>query len=501
MAQVSPLPGEKKIFGHPRGLFLLFTTEMWERFSYYGMRAVLALYFTQALLMDKTMASNFYGGYTSLAYLTPLVGGYIADKYWGNRRSVLTGGLLMALGQLLLFFSGSAYNQPSGNYLLYAGLGVLILGNGFFKPNISTMVGSLYNAADRRRDAAYTIFYMGINIGSFIGQTVCAVVGNTGRPEDFRWAFLACAIAMLLGTAVFYFGKDRLLVGHSGQKLGDTPAGSPGVGKVFWLLPLLLVAVLGLLYFDVNVYPVLLWLPLLGGIGSLVVILLDKSLSAREKQQVLVIYVVSFFVIFFWAAFEQAGASLTFFADEQVDRQLLGFTIPPALFQNFNPFFVVTMAPVMAGLWTWLGSRGLEPASPYKMAIGLALLAVGYAVMLPAVSHITPGVKVSAGYLAALYFFHSVGELCLSPIGLSLVNQLAPAKYSSLLMAVWFLANVVANKLAGVLSGYYPEAGKVTSFLGYQMHNLSDFFLLFIIMSGVASLLLLLLSRRLARMM
>ena len=264
---------------------------------------------------------------------------------------------------------------------------------------------------------------------------------------------------------------------------------------------MLLVVFVGLLYFDVNVYPILLWLPLLGGIGSLVFILMDKSLSAREKQQVIVIYVVSFFVIFFWATFEQAGASLTFFADEQVNRQLFGWTIPPALFQNFNPFFVVTMAPVMAALWTWLGNRGLEPASPYKMALGLALLAVGYAIMLPAVTHITPGVKVSAGYLAALYFFHSVGELCLSPIGLSLVNRLAPAKYSSLLMAVWFLANVVANKLAGVLSGYYPEAGKVTSFLGYQMHNLSDFFLLFIVMSGVAAVLLFLLSRRLARMM
>ena len=301
--------------------------------------------------------------------------------------------------------------------------------------------------------------------------------------------------------AIFYFGKDRYLHGIQGEKLGDTPAGSAAVGRLFWLLPVLLVVFVGLLYFDVNVYPILLWLPLLGGIGSLVFILMDKSLSAREKQQVIVIYVVSFFVIFFWATFEQAGASLTFFADEQVNRQLFGWTIPPALFQNFNPFFVVTMAPVMAALWTWLGNRGLEPASPYKMALGLALLAVGYAIMLPAVTHITPGVKVSAGYLAALYFFHSVGELCLSPIGLSLVNRLAPAKYSSLLMAVWFLANVVANKLAGVLSGYYPEAGKVTSFLGYQMHNLSDFFLLFIVMSGVAAVLLFLLSRRLARMM
>jgi POT family proton-dependent oligopeptide transporter len=492
----------KKIFGHPQGLFLLFTTEMWERFSYYGMRAVLTLYFTQALLYDKAYASNFYGAYTGLVYLTPLIGGYIADKYWGNRRSIITGGLLMALGQFLLFFSGSFYtDQPLSNPLLYFGLGVMIVGNGFFKPNISSMVGSLYEPTDRRKDAAYTIFYMGINLGSFIGQTICAVVGNTGDPADFRWAFLACGIAMLLGTVIFQWGKVKYLLSFRGEPVGQTPRTSPAVGRVYWVLPLLLVVSLGLLWFDVNVYPVLLPLLVLGGLAILALILTDKTITAREKQQVGVIYAVSFFVIFFWAAFEQAGASLTFFADEQVDRELFGWTIPPALFQNFNPFFVVTCAPFMAALWTYLGDRGLEPASPYKMAIGLGLLSVGYLIMLPAVQDPTPGVKVSAGYLAALYFFHSIGELCLSPIGLSLVNQLAPAKYASVLMAVWFLANAAANKLAGILSAFYPEPGKPTNFLGYQMNNLYDFFLLFVVMSGVAAALLLLLSRRLKRMM
>ncbi len=492
----------KKILGHPQGLFLLFATEMWERFSYYGMRAVLTLYFTQALLFDKAFASNFYGGYTSLIYLTPLIGGYIADKYWGNRRSILVGGLLMAIGQFLLFLSGGLYDQqPSGNMLLYAGLGVMIVGNGFFKPNISSMVGNLYDPADRRKDAAYTIFYMGINLGSFIGQTICAVVGNTGRAQDFRWAFLACSIAMLLGTVIFQWGKIKYLVTWKGEPVGETPATPSVVKKTYWVLPLLFLVGLGMLWFDVNVYPILLWVPVFGGIGSLAFILMDKSLNALERQRVIVIYIVSFFVIFFWAAFEQAGASLTFFADEQVDRQLFGWTIPPALFQNFNPFFVVTCAPLMAIVWTYLGNKGLEPSSPYKMAIGLTLLSIGYLIMLPAVKDPLPGVKVSAGYLAALYFFHSVGELCLSPIGLSLVNQLAPAKYSSLLMAVWFLANVVANKLAGTLSSYYPEAGKITNFLGYQMASLYDFFLLFVVMSGVAAVLLFFLSRRLTRMM
>lgn len=495
----TPQPG--KILGHPQGLFLLFTTEMWERFSFYGMRAVLTLYFTQALLYDKAFASNFYGGYTSLIYLTPLVGGYIADKYWGNRRSILIGGLLMSLGQLLMFFSGTLYKEPIGNLFLYIGLGTMIVGNGFFKPNISSMVGTLYTPADKRKDTAYTIFYMGINLGSFFGQIICGVVGNTGRPEDFRWAFLACSIAMLLGTFIFQWGKLKYLLSWKAEPVGMTPENSPAVKSIYWWLPVLFFVALGLLWFDVNKYPILLWLPLTGGILSLVFILLDKSLTAKERQQVIVIYVVSFFVIFFWAAFEQTGISLTFFADEQVDRVYFGYTIPPSIFQSFNPFFVITCAPLVAIVWTILGKRGLEPSSPYKMSIGLALLAIGYLIMLPAVKDPVPGEKVSALYLAALYFFHSVGELCLSPIGLSLVNQLAPPKYSSLLMAVWFLANVIANKFAGTLSSYYPTGGKVTNLLGYQMNNLYDFFLLFVVMAGIAAAILFVLSRRLAKMM
>ncbi|MFT4033601.1 MAG: peptide MFS transporter [Siphonobacter sp.] len=491
----------KTVLGHPRGLFLLFTTEMWERFSYYGLRAVLSLYFVQALRFDKAFASNFYGGYTSLVYLTPLIGGYISDKFWGNRHSILVGGLLMAVGQFLLFFSGNLYEQPAGSLFLYLGLGVMSVGNGFFKPNISSMVGTLYDPAERRKDAAYTIFYMGVNLGSFIGQAICAVVGNTGNPHDFRWAFLACGIAMILGTVIFQWGKLKYLVSWKGQPIGETPVTSPGVKAIYWTLPLLLIVCLSLLWFDANVYPILLWFPLIGAIGSLIIILMDQTITARQKQQVLVIYIVSFFVIFFWAAFEQTGVSLTFFADEQVDREVLGITLPPALFQVLNPFFVVTCAPLLAFIWRLLGNRNMEPPSPYKMALGLGLIAVGYLIMLPALKNITPDTRVSFLYLVSLYFFHSIGELCLSPIGLSLVFQLAPAKYTSLLMAVWYLANVAANKLAGTLSSYYPEAGKVTNFMGYQMVNLYDFFLLFVVMAGVASLILFLLSKRLSKMM
>ena len=513
---------------HPKGLYLLFATEMWERFSYYGMRAVLVLFLTKAMMMDKAFASKFYGGYTSLVYLTPLIGGYISDRYWGNRRSILTGGLLMALGQFTLFFSASNYG-PQGTHglshaLLYLGLGVMILGNGFFKPNISSMVGTLYSATDKRKDAAYTIFYMGINAGSFIGNTITSVIGDTGNPADFRWAFLACGIAMLLGTAVFQWGKTKYLHTPEGVQVGETPVNSGGVKGIFALLPVLLAVILGIMYLDTNVISTIVPLLVAATIGITAMIFTDKSLSAADIQRVMVIFIVSFFVVFFWAAFEQAPASLTFFADEQMNRTIVvpdfifnimtpiaglfgykvlhSFTLPASIYQNLNAFFVVLGAPVLATVWTALGRRNAEPPSPLKMAIGLGLLSLGYVVMCFGVKDLQPGVKVSMFFLVALYFLHSIGELCLSPIGLSLVNKLAPLKFSSLLMAVWFLANAGANYLAGYMSSLYPEAGKPNPvLLGFEIDSLYSFFLIFVVSAAVAALLLFLLSGKLARMM
>lgn len=488
--------------GHPKGLYLLFATEMWERFSYYGMRAVLVLFLTKAMLMDKAFASKFYGGYTSLVYLTPLIGGYVSDRYWGNRRSILTGGLLMALGQFTLFAAANVYGTPTSHVLLYAGLGTMIIGNGFFKPNISSMVGSLYYDGDSRKDAAYTIFYMGINLGSFIGNTITSLIGDTGNPSDFRWAFLACGIAMVLGTVIFQWGKTKYLHTPDGTQVGVTPASSPGVKGVFALLPVLLAVVLGFLWLDSTQFPTIMPLLVVSALGIATMILSDKSLTSNDRQRVWVIFAVSFFVVFFWAAFEQAPASLTFFADEQMDRTLFGYTLPASIYQNLNAFFVVVGAPVMALLWTALGQRGSEPPSPYKMAIGLALLALGYLVMCFGVSDMQPGVKVSMFFLVALYFLHSIGELCLSPIGLSLVNKLAPLKFSSLLMAVWFLANATANYLAGFMSSLYPEAGKPNPhLLGFEITGLYSFFMVFVVSASVAALLLFLLSGRLVRIM
>ncbi len=492
--------------GHPKGLYVLFATEMWERFSYYGMRAILILFMTKALLYDKVLASNLYGSYTGLVYLTPLVGGYIADRYWGNQRSIITGGLLMALGQFILFFCGSTYQSSPelSTALFFAGLGFLIAGNGFFKPNISSMVGQLYGAGDKRVDAAYTIFYMGINMGGALGPIVCGLVGDTGNPADFRWGFMAAGIGMLLSVWIFKQLKDKYLVDPDGKILGLVPEDKKELKTsqilVYAALFAFALSVIGLLYADAQ-FGILSYLLILAVLVIGFMIISDKGLSGIEKQRISVIFIVSFFVIFFWSAFEQAGASLTFFAEEQTQRDLGIFTVPASLFQSLNSIFVISFAPLVAWLWIKLGNRNAEPSSPTKMAWGLFLLAVGYLIIAYGVKGVQPGVKVSMMWLISMYAFHTLGELCLSPIGLSLVNKLAPFRFASLLMAVWFLANAAANKFAGVLSALYPEAGRTPNFLGYQINGLYEFFIFFVGMAGLASLILFALTRYLQKMM
>lgn len=511
--------------GHPKGLYLLFVTEMWERFSYYGMRALFVLYMTQALLLDKEFSSEIYGSYTGLVYLTPLLGGYIADRYWGNRRSILVGSLMMALGQFFMYLSACYYhNVELAKWLMFCGLGVLILGNGFFKPNISIMVGDLYEAGDKRKDSAFTIFYMGVNLGATIAPLWCGLVGNTGNPEDFKWGFLSACIGMLIGAAVFQYYKDRCLCMPDG-----TPIGMPVVKEVSEenknenqnsvsikvdgrIILSILISVFLVLLFSFN------WKSLSDNtvgyfsgadwIGSIIyatiimvpsVIITDKSLTCREKKQIGIIFVLAFFVIFFWAAYEQAGASLTFFADEQTDRMIWGWEMPASYFQSFGAVFIVLLAPVFASLWSFLNKHNIEPSSPMKQAIGLFLLSMGYLLIAFGVKGVEPGMKVSIMWLTSLYFIHTMGELCLAPIGLSLVYRLSPARFSSLLMGVWYLSTSAANKLAGLLSGYYPEEGVEKAFLGYTVSNLFDFFLLFVLMSGAASVVLFLISGKLAK--
>ncbi len=490
--------------GHPKGLWVLFGTEMWERFAYYGMRAILVLFMTKALMFDKVFASNLYGSYTSLVYLTPLIGGFVADRFWGNQRSIIVGGIVMALGQFVLFMCASTYvSAPDVSaFLFFAGLGLMIAGNGFFKPNISSLVGQLYPKADRRIDSAYTIFYMGINVGGALGPFLCGLVGDTGNPADFKWAFLTAGIGMLLGVAVQLLFHKKYVLDPQGKILGMTPANAP----VAWTKPVLIIVgmalfsslAIGLLYLDARVVSYLTYLLIAATLFIAFIIFSDKTLNKIEKQRIGVIFIVAFFVIFFWSAFEQAGASLTFFAEEQTQRDLGFFTVPASWFQSLNSIFVVAFAPIFAWLWLKLGKR--EPSSPTKMAIGLMLLALGYLWIAFGVKDVGAGIKVSMIWLIGMYALHTWGELCLSPIGLSLVNKLAPFKYASLLMAVWFLANAAANKLAGVLSALYPD-GKTTSFVGYEMKDNYDFFILFVAMAGVASLILFLLSKKLQQMM
>lgn len=561
---------------HPEGLFVLFFTEMWERFSYYGMRAIFTLYMTKALFFDKAHASNVYGSYTGLVYLTPLIGGYVADRYWGNRRSILVGGLLMALGQFLMFFSASNYqNAGLAQVFMLCGLSALIIGNGFFKPNISTLVGQLYPRGDSRLDAAFTLFYMGINLGAFFSPIVCGILGDTGNPADFKWGFMAACIGMIVGVFSFELMKKKYLVTPEGEPVGaiankkrdammEKESGAPagvkstisGTRMAIWAG--VWIALICVFHFPMaqdwigsSIFSI--------SIVALGVIITDNSLTKIERERIVVIFVAAFFVIFFWAAFEQAGASLTFFADEQMDRTVNIHTsygviylvvaalagilyyvlqsimnipkeykyifgaiglylvylvvsnfisgqrfdlpeIPASTFNSVNAVFIVILAPLFAEMWGKLGKRGMEPASPYKQALGLLFLSLGYVVIAAAVKDLGT-VKVSMMWLITLYLLHTVGELCLSPIGLSMVNKLAPARFASLLMGTWFLANATANKFAGTLSAFYPDGGKTTSFLGYEMTTLYDFFVLFIVMSGVASIILFFLSKKLVKMM
>ncbi len=488
--------------GHPKGLYLLFMTEMWERFSYYGMRAIFVLYMTKMLLMGDAEASEIDGSYTGLVYLTPLLGGYLSDRFLGNRRSIEIGGLLMAVGQFILFFSAST-TGASAITLMWVGLTMLIIGNGFFKPNISTMVGQLYPKGDRRVDSAFTIFYMGINLGAFFSPLIC---GTLAEKVDFKWGFLAAGIGMVVGLITFIIQKNKVLVNDNQQPIG-MPTAKFGMAQFG-----LIAGSIALIFFLMNfktmfnmdwdiigylIYGAMVVMPL--------IVLTDKALTKEERDRIMVIFILAFFVIFFWGAFEQAGASLTIFADRQTDRHIFGWEMPASYFQSVNPLAIILLAPLFSSLWLRLGNRGKEPSSPRKMAIGLALVSLGYVVIAFAVYGIGAMDKVSMFWLIGLYVIHTMGELCLSPIGLSMVSKLSPLRFSSLLMGTWFLANAAANKFAGTLSALIPGSAegvaKTTSFLGFEITDLFDFFMVFIVMCGAAAVILFGMSRWLSKKM
>ena len=497
--------------GHPKGLYVLFVTEFWERFSYYGMRAIFILYMTKMLLLDKALASNIYGSYTGLVYLTPLIGGYMADRYWGNRKSIFVGGTLMAIGQFLMFLSATfAMGADKGfpTTLMWCGLTALIFGNGFFKPNISTMVGQLYTDTDVRKDSAYTIFYMGINAGALIAPLIC------GSFENYRWGFLCAGIGMIISLVVFYLTKNKYLVAPDGRQLGvganklnDLSQSTEDKNKPAFSSQQLIILIGGItvafsiLFFGVGID---VWGSLIYGMTAVgpFVIITDKSLTKIEKDRLWVIILIMIFVIFFWMCFEQAGASLTYFADEQTNRHIFGMLMPAAYFQSFNAGFILILAPIISALWVWLAKKGISPAAPFKQSLGLAFLASGFLFIAFGCNAI-PKEGASILFLTGLYFLHTIGELCLSPIGLSMVNKLTPGRFTSLMMGIWFLAIATGNKLAGTMSSLYPDPAATTHahIFGIEINNLHTYFMLFVGFSGAAAVMLFLLSRKLQKMM
>jgi len=439
----------------PRGLYVLFSAEAWERFSYYGMRALLVLYLVNHLQFPREKALEVFALYTGLVYLTPMLGGYLADKYLGARKAVLIGGILMALGHLAMAF------EP----LLYQALGLLIVGNGFFKPNISTIVGGLYRENDPRRDGGFTIFYMGINLGAFFSPLVC---GTLGEKVGWHWGFGAAGIGMIAGLLVFVWGQK--LLGTTGFPPGREVTASTRLLPRDWRdVGVYTLACTALVWAIVAVGSMVGQGPMLiGGVAVCGVALVGQRLFSKpdtavepltrdEWARIGVIAVLAFFNIFFWMGFEQAGGTFTLFADKQTDRHLFGWEIPASFFQSINPLIIVTLAPVFSVMWRKIDQSRYAISTPAKMGIGMILLGCGFVVM-----YIAQGIAAETGlvgplWLVSVYFLHTVGELCLSPIGLSMVSKLSPARLTAVMMGVWFASSAVANYTAGILEAFLHD--------------------------------------------
>ncbi|MEO8089672.1 MAG: peptide MFS transporter [Gemmatimonadales bacterium] len=437
----------------PPGLPVLFFTEIWERLAYYGMRGLLILYLidttTGGLGWTQESASRLYGWFTGLVYLTPVLGGWLADRYLGTRRALAIGGSVLSLGYFTL-----ALGQ---GWSFYPGLGLIVLGTGFFKPNGYTMVGQLYGAADPRRDPGFTLYYMAINLGALLGPLICAWLAADPR-YGWSYAFAASGTAMLIGL-LFYLWARRFRLHGIGL-----PPSRQGNDR-----------------------------------------LSNAPLTPAERRRILAIAIIAIFVVFFWLAYEQVGSSINIFASRRTDRLLTGWLgsvvpgqqIPAAWFQAINPVFVLLLAPLMAGLWRRLGAGA--PSTPAKMALGLILLGLAYVVMVVGAAQGQGGARVSPWFLVLFYFVFTCAELCFLPVAISFVSQTAPARLASLLMGVWLTANFFASLIGGYVAGMVPriERGELFTLVGGQ----ADFFLIFVGLCLLAGCLLALLGPGLSRMM
>ena len=394
--------------GHPKGLFLLFFVEMWERFSFYGMRALIVLYMIERLMFSTQQAGNIYGLYTGLVYLTPLLGGYIADRFIGQRRCISIGAVLMTLGLFILAFA------PKDLFLF--SLFLMIIANGFFKSNISSVLGLLYGNNNEKKDSAFTIFYMGINLGAFLSPLVC---GTLAVKFGYEYGFAAAGIGMLIGLTLYKIFENKLL-GASGLEPIKKHSSQIENNE-------------------------------------------NNSSNEASKSFISLIFLM-LFTISFWVCFEQAGSSLTLFAQYQTNRNLLGFEIPAGYFQSLNPLFIITLAPVVSMFWDFLRSKSKEPSSVEKFSIALLLISISFLILAVGAYFSKTGL-VSPLWLVIGYFIMTIAELCLSPIGLSLVSKLAPKSMLSLTMGVWFLTSFVGNLLAGIWGGNYENIGAMQIFL------------------------------------
>jgi POT family proton-dependent oligopeptide transporter len=480
---------DRRFLGHPRGLGLLFLVEMWERFSYYGMRALLVLYLVNALRWDPARASLLYGAYTGSVYLTPLLGGWLADRILGTRRSLVIGGLVIALGHFLLAFGpspvalGAASPGSAAMLPFYLGLVCVVIGTGFFKPNVSTMVGQLYNPGDDRRDAGFTIFYMGINTGAFIAPFIC---GWLGERVGWDYGFGAAGIGMLLGLVLFLYYRDKVMPGiglppvegneHMARAVDEpvaraaealaAPQKADRSGNS--VMHAIIGAVIGggLALFGAHWHVELanvLGILMAAAAGAVFAVGVFGT-RGDERKRMIALFMVVTFGMFFWLAFEQAGSSLTLFADKNTDRALGSFVVPASWFQSIQPLAIILLAPVMAWLWRALGRRHREPSTSLKMVAGLALVGAGFLFLVVAGGPADRGVLVSPMFLVSAYLLHTLGELCLSPVGLSYVTKVAPARFGSLMMGVWFLSIAAANYLGGFLASMMHEVPSLTKF-------------------------------------
>lgn len=484
---------------HPSGLYTLFFTEMWERFSYYGMRALLVLYLTSTVAengfnMDRAAALEIYALFTGLVFLTPILGGYLADTVLGQRKAIYIGGLLMALGQFGLATSvGLDADSASKGLMLNLGLGLLIMGNGFFKPNISTIVGALYSENDPRKDSAFTIFYMGINLGAFLSPLTC---GYLGENVGWEYGFGTAGLGMLLGVIWFFF-RTRTLEG-AGLPPKRLENDQENLGAKDYIHVVVYVAVIAALVLGFlkgwnaiteTTQNILIWVLAIAGtlgLGSTIV----KGTNGKDQwSRVGVILILSLFNIFFWSGFEQAGGTFNLFAAEQTDRIMFGFEIPASWFQSINAIAIFGFAPLFSMMWVWLSRKNLNPRTPVKFGLGLALLGLGFVIMYFASLAAKNGM-VSPLWLVSVYLIHTFGELCLSPVGLSMVTKLAPQKIVSVMMGVWFAFMALANYLAGMMESL--------------LHNLMpdmNLFLFLTMTSVFGAVLLFILSPLLGKMM